>query len=209
MKLKPRALLGFYVARVRKHPLQEFLAGSGIAVGVALVYAVMASSGSITSSAAQIVDGIAGDATLQITARTDRGIDESLVEEAREIDGVRTVVPLLRSNVILVGDDGNRSVQLVGATPELASLGGNLARNFGAGGLRLAAGIAMPKNVAESIGARAGDEVELRADGTARRVSVVVLTGDVLGSLAGTSSALTYLPLAQEPPTATGRSARS
>jgi putative ABC transport system permease protein len=195
--LKLQALLGFYVARVREHPLQELLAGSGIAVGVALVYAVMVSSGSITGSAAQIVDGIAGNANLQVTARTDRGINESLVNEVRKIDGVRHAVPLLRSNVILVGQEGRRSVQLVGTTPKLAALGGDLTRNFGPAGLRLAAGLAVPEKVAQSIGARSGDNVSLRADGQSQTVSVAVLPGDVLGSLAATSSALTYLPLAQ------------
>jgi putative ABC transport system permease protein len=195
--LRLRALLGFYLSRVREHPLQELLAGSGIAVGVALVYAVMVSSGSITGSAAQIVDGVAGDATLQITARSDRGIDESIVDEVRDVDGVRNVVPLLRSNVILAGEEGSRSVQLVGATAELASLDGDLTRNFGGGGLQLTAGIAVPQNVAESIGTRSGDKVQLHADGKVRSVSVVVLNGDVLGSLASTGSALTYLPLAQ------------
>jgi putative ABC transport system permease protein len=197
VRLKPRTLLSFYVARVRKHPLQEFLAASGIAVGVALVYAVMVSGGNITSSATQIVDDMAGDATLQITARADRGIDESIADEARKVDGVRDVVPVLRSNVILLGEDGHRAVQLLGATPEVASLDGDLARQFGAGGLRLAAGIAVPKNVAESIGTRSGDDIQLHADGERRRVSVVVPTEDVLGSLAGTDLALTSLPLAQ------------
>ena len=39
--LRIRALFGFYAARIRQHPVQEMLAGAGIAVGVALVYAVM------------------------------------------------------------------------------------------------------------------------------------------------------------------------
>lgn len=195
--LRLRALLGFYVARVREHPLQELLAASGIAVGVALVYAVMASSASITGSAEQIVDGVAGDASLQVTARTDRGIDASLVDEIREIDGVSRAVPLLRSNVTLAGPDGHRSVQMVGATPELAALGGDLPANFAPAGLRLAAELAVPENVARSIGVLSGGKVELRADGRARRVSVAVLGDDLLGALASTGSAFTALPLAR------------
>lgn len=179
--------------------MQEVLAGSGIAVGVALVYAVLVSSTSITGSAAQIVDGVAGRASLQITARTDRGFDEQFATKAAEIPGVVRTVPLLRSNVRLFGPDGRRSVQLVGATPELASLGGEFTRNFGPAGLRLAGGIAVPEAVAESLGIVAGDLVEIRADGRKQRVPIAaVLTADVLGALASTGSALAALPFAQE-----------
>jgi putative ABC transport system permease protein len=197
--LRVRTLFGFYLARLREHPMQEILAGSGIAVGVALVYAVLVSSTSITGSAAQIVDGVAGRASLQVTARTDRGFDERFATKAAEIPGVVRTVPLLRSNVRLFGPGGRRSVQLVGATPELAALGGDFTRNFGPAGLRLAGGIAVPEAIADSLGVAAGDLVEIRVDGLKERVPIAaVLTADVLGALASTGSALAALPFAQK-----------
>lgn len=196
--LRVRALFGFYLARLREHPIQEVLAGSGIAVGVALVYAVLVSSTSITGSAAQIVDGVAGRASLQVTARSDHGFDERFATEAAEIPGVVRAVPLLRSNVRLFGPSGQSSVQLVGATPELAALGGEFTRNFGPAGLRLAGGIAVPEGVADALGIGAGDLVQIHADGLKRRVPVAaVLTDSVLGALASTGSALAALPFAQ------------
>lgn len=196
--LRLRVLLGFYSARVREHPMQEVLAGSGIAVGVALVYAVLVSSTSITGSAEKVVDGVAGRASLQLTARSDRGFDARLAKQAARAPGVVRAVPLLRSNVMLVGPQGRRSVQLVGATPKLAELGGELTRNFGPAGLRLARGIAIPEAIAESVGGSPSSVLELRADGLKRRVPVAaVLTDDVLGALAGTGSALASLPYAQ------------
>src|SRR5918993_48241 len=129
-ELRFRALVGFYVARIREHPMQELLAGSGIAVGVALVYAVLVSSTSITGSATQVVDGVAGRASLQVTARSDRGFEAKLAKRIESVQGVRRAAPVLRSNVMLVGADGQRSVQMVAATPELAGLGGKLTRNF-------------------------------------------------------------------------------
>jgi putative ABC transport system permease protein len=195
--LRLRALLRFYAARVREHPVQEVLAASGIAVGVALVYAVLVSSSSITGSAAQVVDGVAGNASLQLTARSDRGFDADLADRVKRVEGVRRAVPVLRTNVILIGSDGQRSVQMVAATPQMAELGGDLTRNFGPAGLRLANGIALPERVAESLGAGSGDTIELRADGLSHRVPIAVLTDDVLGALGGTGSALAELPLAQ------------
>ncbi|HEU4970365.1 MAG TPA: hypothetical protein VFT35_00345, partial [Gaiellaceae bacterium] len=159
--LRVRALFGFYAARLREHPVQEILAGSGIAVGVALVYAVLVSSTSITGSAAEIVDGVAGRASLQLTARSDRGFDEQLATEAARVPGVIHAVPVLRSNVMLFGPHGRRSVQMVGATPELAALGGEFTRNFGPSGLRLAGGLALPERVADSLGVAAGESIEL------------------------------------------------
>jgi putative ABC transport system permease protein len=186
--------------------MQEVLAGSGIAVGVALVYAVLVSSTSITGSAAQIVDGVAGRASLQVTARSDRGFDERFATKAAEIPGVVRAVPLLRSNVRLFGPSGRRSVQLVGATPELAALGGEFTRNFGPAGLRLAGGIALPENVADALGIAFGDLVEIRADGLKQRVPIAaVLTADVLGALASTGSALAALPFAQSVSNRPGR----
>src|SRR5215218_690439 len=195
--LRFRALLGFYRARVREHPMQEMLAMSGIAVGVALVYAVLMSSSSITGSAAQVLDGVAGNASLQVTARSDRGFDADLAARVQDVDGVRLAVPMLRTNVILIGPGGQRSVQMVAAGPELSLLGGDLTRNFAPAGLRLGSSIALPERVADSLGVHSGSTVDLRADGHRHRVPIAVLTDDVLGALGGTGSALAELPVAQ------------
>jgi putative ABC transport system permease protein len=204
--LRLRALLRFYVARVREHPIQEILGAAGIAVGVALVYAVLVSSSSITGSAAQVLDGVAGQASLQVTARSDRGFDADLANKVSQVDGVSNAVPMLRTNVMLVGPDGRRSVQMVAATSGLAALGGELTRNFGPAGIRLAGGLAVPEAVAESLGIDAGKAVELQADGFSHTVPIAaVLTDDVLGALAGTGSALAEMPLAQQLSNRAGR----
>lgn len=197
--LRFRSLLGFYVARLREHPVQEVLAALGIAVGVALVFAVQVANSSITGSAAQIVNGVTGSATLQLAARSDRGFDESVATEVQQLPGVRHAAPLLRSNATLAGPKGRRSIQFLGATPELAALNGELTQNFGPGGLQLTGGIAVPESVADSLGVSSGDHVELFADGRKRRVRIgAVLGSDSLGALAGSSAALAPLPLVQK-----------
>jgi len=194
--LRLRALFGFYIARIRQHPIQEALAGVGIAVGVALVYAVMVSSGSITGSAAQVVEGVAGDAQLQVAARSDQGIEQRLVEEIRALDGVGEAAPLLRSNVMLVGPDGSRSTQMVGLSPTLAVLDGELGPIL-ADGDALGTGVAVSESVAESLGVASGGPVELRADGRALTVPLSVLSPEIGGALAGSGAVVTSLRLAQ------------
>ncbi|NLT06554.1 MAG: ABC transporter permease [Solirubrobacterales bacterium] len=194
--LRIRALFGFYAARIRQHPVQEMLAGAGIAVGVALVYAVMVSSASITGSAARVVEGVAGHAQLQVTARSDQGFDQRLAAEIRALDGVEDAAPLLRSNVMLVGPDGSRSTQMVGVSPTLAALGGELGPIL-ADGDALGTGLAVSEGVAESLGVASGGSVELRADGRARMVPLSVLSPEVGGALAGSGAVVTSLRLAQ------------
>ena len=53
-------LLYFYGRRLRTRPVQELLAGVGIAIGVALVFAVQVANTSITDASSEIVRGIAG-----------------------------------------------------------------------------------------------------------------------------------------------------
>ena len=77
------ALIYFYGRRLRTHPVQEALAGLGIAVGVALVFAVLVASGSVTSGSGQIVKSAVGAANLQLRARSSSGFDQRLTNRAR------------------------------------------------------------------------------------------------------------------------------
>jgi putative ABC transport system permease protein len=49
--MRVQTLVYFYARRVRTHPIQELLAGLGIAIGVALALAVLVANGSIAGSA--------------------------------------------------------------------------------------------------------------------------------------------------------------
>ena len=73
------ALIYFYVRRLRSHPVQEALTGLGVAVGVALVFAVQVANGSITGGSSHVVRSIVGVADLQMRARSASGLDERLV----------------------------------------------------------------------------------------------------------------------------------
>jgi putative ABC transport system permease protein len=196
--LRPRTLLHFYLLRLRKHPLQELLAGLGIAVGVALVFAVQVANTSITGSATQVVQGIVGSAQLQLAARSDSGFDERVAARVRRLPDVRHSAPLLRTRVAVIGPRGRRAIEFIGATAALADLGGDLTKNFGRKGLRIAGGIALPSRVARAVGVSSGGRVRLLAAGRARTVTVgAVLGSDAIGALASSQASLAQLPLVQ------------
>jgi putative ABC transport system permease protein len=158
--MRPRAgLLRFgaiwliYRERLRAHPVQEALAGVGIAVGVALVFAVQVSSQSVSASARQITQGVTGAAQLQLAARDARGFPMSVVDDVQHISGVVRAAPLLEQRAVLVSPDGRRQVpvNLASADPRLAALSGALTSNFPIGALATP-GVMLPVAVSDDLG---------------------------------------------------------
>jgi putative ABC transport system permease protein len=124
------ALMYFYGRRLRTYPVQELLAGAGIAIGVALVFAVQVANSSITSSSNQIVQSIVGAANLQLSARSSSGFDQHFAERVDALPGVEQIAPMLDLNG-MVRNPGGRTVavQVVSASLTLAALDG-LTRNI-------------------------------------------------------------------------------
>ena len=71
-------LFHLYRRRLRSHLAQELLAGSGIAVAVALVFGVLVANTSLTSSAGALIQQVIGSARVQLTARSPAGFDQRL-----------------------------------------------------------------------------------------------------------------------------------
>jgi putative ABC transport system permease protein len=189
-------LLHLYLVRLRSHAVQELLAASGIAVGVALVLGVLVANTSITSSAGELIDQVVGSARLQLATRSPEGFQQDSVQVS-SLPGVSLAAAVLRENVAVVGPRGRTSVQLLGVTPELLRLGGSGARDF-ARGLNFVNGLALPANVAASVGVRAGGRVTVLARGDARTVQVgTVLSGASFGALASSPVAVALLRVAQ------------
>ena len=101
--MKVEALLHFYRQRFRTHPAQELLAGAGIAIGVALVFAVIVANTSITTSASQISRGIAGQARLQLGARGEQGFDAGILSVVRSLPSVEHASGIFEQRAILQG----------------------------------------------------------------------------------------------------------
>jgi len=190
--MSPRTLVYLYGWRLRAHLLQELLAGAGIAVGVALLFAVQVSNTSLTGSVEQLVGAITGNAQVELAARDDQGFDERLLFAVRGIPGVHAAAPSLERRAMMEGPGGRSSVSLLGADTSLATLGGTITRNFAPGGLLLPdRGVLLPAGIARQIGVHASDAVELQTAGRSYRARVVATLGaDQIGSLTGSGVAV-------------------
>ena len=194
-----RTLLYLYGWRLRAHPFQELLAGAGIAIGVALLFAVQVANRSITGSVEQLIHGITGDAQLELAARDEQGFDARLLRAVRAIPGVETAAPSLERRAVVVGPGGREAIELIGVDASLTGLGGSATRDFGPGGLTIRrAGILIPDRLARSTGAQAGREVRIELAGETRRVPVAAtLSAAQIGSLTDSSVAVAPLAFAQ------------
>lgn len=196
--IRPGMLLFLYRRRLRAHPVGELLAGSGVAVGVALVFGVLLANASLTSSAGQLVHGLAGSARFALMARSSQGFDQRIAEQAGELPGVQVAAPVLRQNVTLIGPRGEQPVQLIGVTASLEGLGGVADLQPGAGAQLLSGGIGLPSGVSEGLGLRPGQELRLAADGRIKSARVrVVLQGQGMAAVASSPVAVSVLSLAQ------------
>jgi putative ABC transport system permease protein len=104
--MRPRALVYFYRRRLRVHAVQELLAGAGVAVSVALVFATIVASASIAGSASEVVHTVIGPAQLQLLARGPGGMPESLLSRVQHIPGVAQAAPLLEQTATVVSSTG-------------------------------------------------------------------------------------------------------
>jgi putative ABC transport system permease protein len=196
--LKASALARMYLIRLREHAIQEFLAGSGIAVGVALVFGVLVANTSATGSAHEVLDAVIGSAQTQLAARSEEGFSEQLAERASRLSGVHYSAYLLRTNGVIVGPDGRQSIQLVGVTAGLLGFGGAATQDLGAGEEVLSGGIGLPSGVGQAIGAKTGSTVTLLTNGQAHHVLVrAVLNSGAIGALAQSGLAVAQLRRAQ------------
>ncbi|HYM46809.1 MAG TPA: FtsX-like permease family protein [Solirubrobacteraceae bacterium] len=191
-------LLHLYRVRLRSHLAQELLAGSGIAVGVALVFGVLITNTSLTGSAGALIHQVVGSARLELAARSPAGFEERLAEAAGRLPGVTASAAVLRENVSVIGPKGREPVQMLGVTGGIIELGSLATKNFGAGGFRFTGGLILPASLAGAIGVEPGARITLLAAGAAHRVKVgAVLSGSTFGALASSPVAITLLPVAQ------------
>jgi putative ABC transport system permease protein len=198
--MRPYALLYFYRRRLRVHAAQELLAGLGVAIAVALVFATIVISGSIAGSAGELVHAVVGPASLQVHARALNGFDERLLVRAEHLPAVKQAAPLLEATATVVGPDGHRvTVNLAGADTSLVVLDG-LAHTLpiatlSPGGLGLSQTTAeeigipthpIPTNTIAGAHTQTGQtgEVSLQLRGRATRLKVsAVLGAEAFGAL--------------------------
>jgi putative ABC transport system permease protein len=149
--MRPYALLYIYRTRLRVHAAQELLAGVGVMVAVALVFATLVANGSIAGSAAQVVHTVVGPANLQLQARGPDGFDERLLANVERLPGVKQAAPLLEQDArICHGHTRCVAVNLAGTDLGLALLD-ELAHTLPISTLE-PGGIALSKTTASELG---------------------------------------------------------
>jgi putative ABC transport system permease protein len=182
-------LLFFYRQRLREQAVPELFAGLGIAVAVALLFAVTVASHSVTSSAGEVNRALVGAASLQLRARGPEGLDERLLSRVESLGGVRRAAPLLEETAtIAMGNGTNVSVNLAGTDISLAVLDGLVhtlpVATLSKGGMGLSTATATALGIPRIRGQATGPTVSLKLRGhaTSLRVSAV-LGAETFGAL--------------------------
>jgi putative ABC transport system permease protein len=193
-------VLHLYRVRLRARMLQEAFAIVGIAAGVALLFASQVASSSLSSSVAQLSQGIVGKATLQIVARDSAGFDESMLAKIRHISGVRAAAPLLELNANAIGPKGSESVELVGADSSLSELGGSLVRNTKLNPVQGFGAVVLPSPLAHTLGVtKFGQEATFEVGGHVAQAALYEqLHAKQIGALIQSPIAVAPLSFAQE-----------
>jgi putative ABC transport system permease protein len=192
--------LRLYRVRLRARFLQECFAVIGIAAGVALLFASQVSSSSLQSSVSELSRGIVGNATLQLVARDPHGFPQSTLGRVRHIPGVQVAAPLLEAGANAIGPKGSESVELVGADPSLAQLGGTLVRHTSLSPFGNIGAVVLPAPLAKAIGVtQFGQEVTLQLAGhTVKAPLYSQLHQQQIGQLIATPIVIAPLSYAQE-----------
>jgi putative ABC transport system permease protein len=192
--------LRLYRVRLRARIVQECLAITGIAAGVALLFASQVASTSLQSSVAQLSRGIVGNATLQLVARDPHGFPESKLQQVRQIPGVRVAAPIFETQANAIGPKGSASVELLGADASLSKLGGSLVRRTDLSPFGNIGAVVLPAPLAQTIGVtKFGEEVKLQVAGRTQFVPLYAqLYKRQIGSLIASPIAIAPLSFAQE-----------
>jgi putative ABC transport system permease protein len=195
-----------YRVRLRSRIVQEAFALSGIAVGVALLFASQVASTSLNGSIQQITNGIVGRMRFQLVARAPEGFDQRLLGQVDSLRGVSAALPVLEARVNLVGPAGARAVDLLGAEPQLAEQAGPLVRRFSYARLANLQALAVPAPVARAVGVASLGKVTLQTGSVAVKAFVgASLTTQDIGALADSPIALGPLRYVQRLTGMTGR----
>jgi putative ABC transport system permease protein len=179
--MRPYALLYLYRRRLRAHAAQELLAGTGVAIAVALLFAALVAQGSIAGSSREVIRAVIGPASMQLRARGNEGFSEALLARVENLPGVKQAAPVLEQSATVIAANGRRvRLEVAGTDVALATLDG-LARTLPLGALS-PGGIGLSRISARALsidgtGAGAAD-VTLQIRGRTSKLRVSAVLGD-------------------------------
>ncbi|WP_412475526.1 FtsX-like permease family protein [Gordonia sp. LUNF6] len=113
------------------HKLRVATSLAVVLISSALLVAVLGTYGSMSESVREFSAAVAGDATVEVAAIADSGVDAAIAGELRrDVPDARAVVPLVRDTVLLDG----RPTVLLGSDLNALSLSSGLRAAVGASG---------------------------------------------------------------------------
>lgn len=221
--MRMRTLVYFYWRRIRTHPVQEALAGFGVAIGVALVFSVQVANSSVTAGSGQIASSIGGPANFQVLSRTAEGYPESVVAKISALPGVKRAAAVFDTAASVRGGNGSVvSVQLASGSTVLWAIDGlrkglieslkrskKVLRHIHSAPVFLPSAVAAKLGISPSVYASpvaTPPTITLRVGGKAVHVQVAALLGpETVGALSGAMAVVVPLEEAQALAGAHGR----
>jgi putative ABC transport system permease protein len=188
------SVIRLYRMRLRARLTQELFAMLGIAIGVSLLFASQVANTSLNGSVRALTSGIVGQMRFQLAARDSHGFDARLLAQVVRLPGVQAAAPVLEQNANVVGPAGRQSVDLIGADPRLARLGGRFARRLATVSLGGAPVFTVPAPIAHRVGASSSVQPVKLQVGSSETSALLVSA-----QLAGGAGALGQSPLALAP----------
>jgi putative ABC transport system permease protein len=183
--------------RLRTRRGQELLALFGIATGVALLFAVLVASSSLTGSFERTIEGIVGDARFQLTARG-ATIEEATLREVRRLPGVAAATATLEVRTEMESPDARRSVLLIGVAPGFERVNGALTARAAASRVSRRAALSLPDPLARSLGVAVGQPITVDVNGIRAQVRLAArLPERRVGSLIASPVAIAPLSYVQ------------
>jgi putative ABC transport system permease protein len=205
-----RTLALFYRRHLRVQPLRELMAITGVATGVALLFAVQVAHRSITGSFEEVAHGVAGHATLELAARSPAGFNEHIATEVEHMPDVAAAAPLLTVPIQAAGPHGLRALTLVGADERVLSLHGGLSTAFQRAAETSSRGLLLlGAPTAHAIGARRGGPVKILFAGHTEHMTLnATLGSSEIGAAAQSPIAAAPLAVVQNMAGLSGRVTR-
>lgn len=202
-----RMLRAVSIPRMREHPLRTSLTVMGIALGVAILVAVIVVSRSILTGVTATVDDLAGKADLQVAAGSS-GFDEEVIEKLRDVPGIYKLTPVMQQTVTLRTRQGKRERVLLLGVDVLGSED-QYFRNYASKQLdeirrdplvflNSPTNIILGRQLAERIGARLHDKISIGTGKGLREFEVWgFIEGTGVGRAFGGAMGVMYYPAMQ------------